>query len=202
MKRAIQYLLKGLTILLPIVVTIALVHWFLVTIETWLRPMWEAILGDKYYFPGLAFISFVVIAVIVGFSARWRFINNLWQLPGKIMERMPVLRSLHGTITDVFDLMSGKSFTDESVVLVTLPGADVKLIGIVTKRPGEKADRLSSLLEDEEIAVFLPMSYNVGGYMIMVPRSSVKALDMSPADAMQLTISGGLGKARNQTQDD
>ncbi|MBR9907446.1 MAG: DUF502 domain-containing protein [Gammaproteobacteria bacterium] len=201
MKRVIQYLLKGLTILLPIVVTIALVHWFLVTIETWLRPMWEAILGDKYYFPGLAFLSFMIVAVIVGFSARWRFVNKLWQLPGNIMEKMPLLRSLYGTITDVFDLMSGKSFSDESVVRVTLPGADVKLIGIVTKKPGQKDDRLSELLDDDHIAVFLPMSYNVGGYMIIVPRSSVETLDMSPADAMQMTISGGLGKNRAHQDD-
>lgn len=202
MKRVIQYLLKGFTILLPLVVTIALVHWFLVTIETWLRPLWESILGTKYYFPGLAFISFMVIAIIIGFSARWRFINKLWQLPGSIMEKMPVLRSLYGTINDVFDLMSGKSFSDESVVLVSLPGADIKLIGIVTKKPGQKEDRLSAMLDDDHIAVFLPMSYNVGGYMIMVPRSSVEMLDMSPADAMQLTISGGLGKNRSKPEQD
>ncbi|RZQ55892.1 DUF502 domain-containing protein [Pseudidiomarina tainanensis] len=201
MKRGIQYLLKGLTILLPLVVTIALVHWFLVTIESWLRPIWESILGTKYYFPGLAFLSFLVLAIIIGFSARWRFINKLWELPGNIMQRMPVLRSLYGTITDVFDLMSGKSFSDESVVLVTLPGVDVKLIGIVTKKPGQKEDRLSAMLDENHIAVFLPMSYNVGGYMIIVPRDSVEALDMSPADAMQLTISGGLGKNRQNSED-
>tara|TARA_R110002020_G_scaffold423004_2_gene632116 strand:- start:7152 stop:7703 length:552 start_codon:yes stop_codon:yes gene_type:complete len=182
--------------------TIALVHWFLVTIETWLRPIWESILGTQYYFPGLAFFSFVVIALIVGYSARWRFVNKIWQLPGSIMEKMPLLRSLYGTINDVFDLMSGKSFSDESVVLVTLPGADVKLIGIVTKRSGEKNDRLSAMLDDDHIAVFLPMSYNVGGYMMIVPRTSVETLDMSPADAMQLTISGGLGKNRNNVEDD
>lgn len=202
MKRVIHYLLKGLTILLPLVMTIALVHWFLVTIETWLRPIWESILGTQYYFPGLAFLSFVVIALIVGYSARWRFVNKIWQLPGSIMEKMPLLRSLYGTINDVFDLMSGKSFSDESVVLVTLPGADVKLIGIVTKRSGEKNDRLSAMLDDDHIAVFLPMSYNVGGYMMIVPRTSVETLDMSPADAMQLTISGGLGKNRNNVEDD
>lgn len=202
MKRVIHYLLKGLTILLPLVMTVALVHWFLVTIETWLRPIWESILGTNYYFPGLAFLSFLVMALIVGYSARWRFVNKMWQLPGSIMEKMPLLRSLYGTINDVFDLMSGKSFSDESVVLVTLPGADVKLIGIVTKRSGEENDRLSAMLDDDHIAVFLPMSYNVGGYMMIVPRTSVETLEMSPADAMQLTISGGLGKNRNNYEDD
>ena len=38
--------------------------------------------------------------------------------------------------------------------------------------------------------------------MMIVPRTSVETLDMSPADAMQLTISGGLGKNRNNVEDD
>src|SRR5690606_40034905 len=95
MKRVIQYLLKGLTILLPLIVTLALVHWFLVTIETWLRPFWEAILGNRYYLPGLAIVSFMGIAMLIGFSTRWRFVNYLWALPGRIMERMPVRSEEH-----------------------------------------------------------------------------------------------------------
>jgi uncharacterized membrane protein len=199
MKYGIQYLLRGLAILLPIVATIAIAQWFLVTIEVWLSPMWQAVLGEKYYFPGLAFVSFLAGATLVGFSSRWTMLNKLWQIPGKLMERMPVLRNLYGTINDVFDLMAGKSFADESVVMVSLPG-QVKLIGIVTKKSGVKGDRLSECLDDDHLAVFLPMSYNVGGYMIIVPRDCVEPLNMSPADAMQLTISGGLGKSRNNGQ--
>lgn len=196
MKRAIQYLLRGLTILLPLVITIALAAWLLTTIETWLSPMWIAILGQNYYFHGLAFISFLIIAILVGFSARWAFVHALWNMPGKVMARMPVLRTLYSTVSDVFDLMSGTNFTDESVVLVTMPGSEIRLIGIVTKKSGDDSDQLSKLLDDDHIAVLLPMSYNVGGYMIIVPRSAVEPLDMSPSEAMQLTISGGLGKNR------
>lgn len=199
MKRVIQYLFKGLTILLPLIVTLALVYWLLVTIEAWLRPFWEAILGAEYYIPGLALASFMLIAILIGFSTRWRVINYLWALPGRIMERMPVLRSLYSTINDAFDLMSGKSFAEESVVMVTLPGAEVKLIGIVTKKPGLGDDRLSSLLAEDHLAVFLPMAYNVGGYMVIVPRSCVEPLAMSPAEAMQLTMSGGLSKSQQPT---
>jgi uncharacterized membrane protein len=196
MKRAIQYLLRGLTILLPLVITLALAAWLLTTIETWLSPLWIALLGEQFYFHGLAFISFLVLAVLIGFSARWAFINALWNVPGKVMARMPVLRTLYSTVTDVFDLMSGTNFSNESVVLVTMPGSQIRLIGIVTKKSGDNADQLSKLLDEDHIAVLLPMSYNVGGYMIIVPRSAVVPLDMSPSEAMQLTMSGGLGKNR------
>jgi len=194
MKRTLQYLFKGLAILLPIVVTFALLQWLLVTIETWLKPIWTTLLGQSSYFPGLAFISFLAIALLIGFSSRWNFIDSLWQLPGKLMNRLPLLRSLYGTINDVFEMMSGKNFAEESVVLVTLPGSNLRLIGIVTKKSGIKGDRLSELIKENQVAVFLPMSYNVGGYMVIVPGDCVESLTMKPADALQLTISGGLGK--------
>jgi uncharacterized membrane protein len=194
MKRTLQYLFKGLAILLPIVVTFALLQWLLVTIETWLKPIWTTLLGEFSYFPGLAFISFLAIALLIGFSSRWNFIDSLWQLPGKLMNRLPLLRSLYGTINDVFEMMSGKNFAEESVVLVTLPGSNLRLIGIVTKKSGIKGDRLSELMKENQVAVFLPMSYNVGGYMVIVPGDCVESLTMKPADALQLTISGGLGK--------
>lgn len=194
MKRTLQYLFKGLAILLPIVVTFALLQWLLVTIESWLKPIWTTLLSESSYFPGLAFISFLAIALLIGFSSRWNFIDSLWQLPGKLMNRLPLLRSLYGTINDVFEMMSGKNFAEESVVLVTLPGSNLRLIGIVTKKSGIKDDRLSELMKEDQVAVFLPMSYNVGGYMVIVPGDCVESLTMKPADALQLTISGGLGK--------
>lgn len=83
MKRTLQYLFKGLAILLPIVVTFALLQWLLVTIENWLKPIWITLLGESSYFPGLAFISFLAIALLIGFSSRWNFIDSLWQLPRK-----------------------------------------------------------------------------------------------------------------------
>ncbi|RUO77847.1 DUF502 domain-containing protein [Idiomarina seosinensis] len=197
MKTIIQSLLKGFAILLPIIVTVFLVQWLLVTIETWLSPIWLAILGETYYFPGLAFISFLGLAILIGFSARWRFMNWIWQLPGILMNKLPLLRSLYGTVNDIFEMMSGKDFADESVVMVTLPGSNMRLIGIVTKKSGKKDDRLSKTLKDDQVAVFLPMSYNVGGYMVIVPSDCVESLDMKPADALQLTISAGLGKNRD-----
>ncbi|MGM0630965.1 MAG: DUF502 domain-containing protein [Pseudomonadota bacterium] len=201
MKTTIQYLFKGLAILLPIVVTFALLQWLLVTIETWLKPIWITLVGESSYFPGLAFISFLGIALLIGFSSRWRFIDWLWQFPGRLMTRLPLLRSLYGTINDVFEMMSGKNFAEESVVLVTLPGSNLRLIGIVTKKSGIKGDRLSELMKEDQVAVFLPMSYNVGGYMVIVPGDCVESLTMKPSDALQLTISGGLGKNHSGKND-
>ncbi|RUO32674.1 DUF502 domain-containing protein [Aliidiomarina sanyensis] len=195
MKLLIQSLLKGLAIILPLVITIEIFRWLLQTIESALAPLLQLVLNNDWYYPGMALLSFIFLCTVVGFSARWRGISWLWELPGKILMKIPGASQIYGILQDLMELMSGKNFADESVVLVKLPQSDVELIGIVTKKGGIKDDRMSSLMSDEQLAVFLPMAYNVGGYTIIVPKSCTKSIDMKPAEALQLVLSGGLGKS-------
>ncbi|MFU8784468.1 DUF502 domain-containing protein [Aliidiomarina sp.] len=195
MKLFVRSLLKGLAILLPLIITIELIRWLLRTVESSLSPVLEVVLPNQWYLPGMAIICFILLCVFIGFSARWKSFDWLWSLPGKVMMKIPGTKQIYGIMQDVIDVMSGKNFADESVVLVQLPQSKVELIGIVTKKSGIKNDRMSSLIEDDHIAVFLPMAYNVGGYTIIVPRSCTKNIDMKPAEALQLVLSGGLGSS-------
>ncbi len=77
--------------------------------------------------------------------------------------------------------------------MLKLPPSDIELIGIITKQGGQSDDRMSALMQDDQIAVFIPMAYNVGGYTVIVPRSCTRNVDMKPAEALQLVLSGGLG---------
>ena len=193
MKIIAKSLAKGLAIILPIVITIELIRWLLVTIESRLAPLLELVLPPSWYLPGMAIAAFVLLCVVIGFSARWRGFDWLWQLPGKLLLKLPGTKQIYGMLQDLMDVMSGKNFADESVVMVKLPGTDIELIGIVTKKGGLDGDRMSSLMNEEQLAVFIPMAYNVGGYTIIVPRSCTRNLEMKPAEALQLVLSGGLG---------
>lgn len=193
MKFVLQSIFRGLAILLPVVITIELLRWLFMKMETWLAPLLSYVLPSGWYLPGLGILSFLALTFIIGFSARFKGIGWLWQLPGKVLLRIPGAKQIYGMLHDIVDVMSGKNFADESVVLVKLPQSDVELIGIVTKKGGITGDRMSELLEEEQLAVFLPMAYNVGGYTIIVPQSCTRSIDMKPAEALQLVISGGLG---------
>lgn len=197
MKLVIRSLLKGLAIILPLVITIEVIRWLLITIESRLAPVLELVLRSEWYIPGMATIAFLIICTVVGFSARWQKADWLWQMPGRILMKIPGAKQIYGMMQDIIEVMSGKNFADESVVLVKLPQSEVELIGIVTKKSGIKGDRMSTLLEDEQLAVFLPMAYNVGGYTVIVPKSCTKNIDMKPAEALQLVISGGLGSTKS-----
>lgn len=196
MKRIGRALAQGLFLILPAVITLQLIHWALVAVESSLSPALQTIVPEHLYFPGLAIITFLIICILIGFSASWRNFNWAWQLPGRVFMKIPGVSQIHGLVQDIFEVMSGDNFEEESVVMVKLPNSEVELIGIVTKHPGVHGDKISELLDEDRIAVFLPMAYNIGGYMIMVPKSCTTNLDMKPAEALQLVLSGGLGKSK------
>ena len=196
MKIIIKSLLTGLAIVLPLIITIELLRWLLLTVETGLAPVLQLVLPGSWYWPGMAILAFMLLCIVIGYSTRWSGFNWLWQLPGKIMLKLPGTSQIYGMLQDIIDLMSGKNFTDGSVVMVKLPSADIELIGIITKQGGQSGDRMSSLMQDEQLAVFIPMAYNVGGYTIVIPRSCTRNIDMKPAEALQLVLSGGLGSAK------
>ncbi len=196
MKSFTRALLIGLSILLPVVLSIQLVLWLARSIEGWLRPVWLLLMPEQYYFPGMALIGFVIIAALIGYSIRQRFIRMLVQLPGKLMEKIPVVNYVYSTIKDFLDLVAGKTFSDQSVVWVSLPGSDARLMGIVTKRGDAKNSSLAGIMKENEVAVYLPMSYQAGGYMLILPNDQVEKADVSPGEALHLIMSAGLGQKK------
>ncbi|MFN4053560.1 MAG: DUF502 domain-containing protein [Alishewanella aestuarii] len=196
MKIVVRSLLKGLAIILPLIITIELLRWLLTTIESALAPVVQLLIPATWYLPGTAILCFVIACAVIGFSSRWAGVNWLWQLPGKVLMKLPGSKQIYGMLQDLIDVMAGKNFSDGSVVMVKLPSSEIELIGIVTKQGGQAEDRMSSLMQEEQLAVFIPMAYNVGGYTIIVPRSCTRSLDMKPAEALQLVLSGGLGSSK------
>ena len=186
--------LVGLSILLPVVLSIQLIIWLVSTMESWLKSLWLLLLSESLYFPGLALLSFLAITTAIGILSRQSALRSILKLPGLTLERIPVVKYIYSTIKDFLDLMGGKTFSDQSVVWVTLPQVQGKLLGIVTKQGSDKGSRLSDIIDDADVAVYLPMSYQAGGYMLVVPKSQVEKTDLTPGEALHLIMSAGLGQ--------
>jgi uncharacterized membrane protein len=80
----------------------------------------------------------------------------------------------------------------KKVVLVNLDNG-ARLIGFVI---GKIADKISASLQDgTNVAVYLLMSYRIGGYTIYVPHTQIQPLDMSVEEAMKIVLTGGMVKS-------
>ena len=112
MKIIIKSLLTGLAIVLPLIITIELLRWLLLTVETGLAPVLQLVLPGSWYWPGMAILAFMLLCIVIGYSTRWSGFNWLWQLPGKIMLKLPGTSQIYGMLQDIIDLMAGKNFTE------------------------------------------------------------------------------------------
>jgi uncharacterized membrane protein len=77
MNRLTRNLLVGLSILLPVVLSIQLVVWIFSTIEQSLKSVWVLLLTEELYFPGIAFVSFILLALAVGYSSRYSMVSKI-----------------------------------------------------------------------------------------------------------------------------
>ena len=180
-----RWFAQGLLISLPIGLTVYVVLW----IGGWLNNLFEAPIRALFGvdIPGLGLLLTLMIILGVGFLASHVLTAWIFEKLNTVLGRIPVLHSLYSTIHETVGLLFGG--TDRgfrSAVLVRQGGDMGYLIGLVTR------DTLSELprLPEECIAVFIPMSYGIGGFTCLVPRDKVIPLpDLTPQQGRPSAIS-------------
>ena len=182
--------LTGLAIVLPVVVTIWIVWWVGTSFETLLGGLYRAIFPEWLYFPGLGILLGIGLTFAVGLLAKaWLFRNFLAFWDG-ILNRIPLIKTVYGAVQDFMNFVSGETGTRfNRVVLVEFEQPAMKLMGFVTR---EDFSKFPNLAGEDEVAVFLPMSYQVGGYTLFLPRSQLVPLDVRAEDAMRFVLTAGL----------
>ncbi|MEI6531417.1 MAG: DUF502 domain-containing protein [Chlamydiota bacterium] len=183
--------LKGLLAILPIAITLTLIIWILDAIERIFSFVLIKIIGPIHYFPGLGLIVGLLLVFIVGLVMNAWLVQRLSKWAHSILQRIPLVKTLYSSISDLmafFKTQSSKA--DSSVVLVTI--GSLKLVGLVTRENFSDLGAPFVQKGEDLIAVYMPMSYQLGGYTIMVPRSSVEMTSLSVEKAMRFVITAGM----------
>lgn len=195
-------LFKGLATIVPIGLTLWLVYWLAVSIESVLRPVITAILPEQYYWPGMGLAAGLVLLFFAGLAVNAWLVRRLLDVGENVLEQIPLIKSIYGSLRDFMDFFSSARQRKDlkQVVLVTL--SEARLIGFLTSEDVTDMAAFSQSENEDIVAVYLPMSYQVGGYTIYLPRSRVEPLDMSIEDAMRRVLTAGLSKSRATKQDE
>ena len=177
MKRISQYFLQGLLFLVPLVVTVYVIYWVFVRIDSLLSlPV-----------PGLGFIVTIVFITLVGFGASNFLTRNLVHLVDKIFVKLPLVKMIYTAIKDLVNAFVGdkKSF-NRPVQVVIDRESNLRVIGFATR------DSLDTIGIQGSVAVYLPQSYNFAGNLIIVDREQVVPISADPGEVMKLIVSGGV----------
>ena len=187
-------LLKGLAAILPIGLTIYLVYWFGVSSERMLRSIITSMIPEEYYWPGMGLVTGLTLLFIIGIVVNAWIVRHLLRFGEELLERIPLIKSVYGALRDFMAYFSSVQQRKDLKNVVRVSFGDAHLIGFLTQQHLNNIPGMSQ--PDEMVAVYLPMSYQIGGYTIYLPRSRVEAIDMSFEDAMRLVMTAGLSKSK------
>ncbi|MEI6797997.1 MAG: DUF502 domain-containing protein [Pseudomonadota bacterium] len=194
--------LTGLVVVLPIALTIYLIWAVIGYLDGWILPlipeayhpqeMTQALFGPGHAFPvrGVGVVVFLIFTTLMGWIAKGLIGRTVLLRLERLVDRMPVVRSLYSALKQVAETVFNKSEASfDQACLVEFPRPGVWILGLVSSRPkGEIAAKLGA----DVIAVFIGLTPFTSGFVIFVPKKDVIPLDMLPEDAAKLVASGGL----------
>lgn len=194
----VRTFLSGLFVLLPVLVTVAIIVWLFGAAETALGGLLRVLMPNAVYLPGMGLVFTVAVIFLVGLLTQAIFFRKLFGWFEHQLERIPMVKTVYSAVKDLTGFISRAGAGDEKkrfgqVVLVQVPDVPIRMLGFVTL---EDLSRLK-LKEDgagEQVAVYLPMSYQIGGYTVLLPRSYLTPLDMGMEEAMRFVITAGLSR--------
>ncbi len=186
-----KLLLKGLAVVIPVVLTIAILWWLAAGSERLLGGLLTRIMPEGWYLPGMGLAAALAMIVLVGLLSHVLIFQKLFRFGEDIVGRLPLVKTIYTALKDFIAYFSPDQQQKFSkVVMVNLPGQDMQVMGFVTR---EAFDDLPFTPRAEDpVAVYLPMSYMIGGYTLIVPRDCLEPLDMPFEDAMRLALTGGV----------
>ena len=195
MRRLRNYFITGIVVTAPIAITLLLAWQFVGFVDGFI----EGLIPPRYLpqtyipvaIPGLGLLIAVVSLTLVGalaanFLGRW-----VVRFGDSVVSRMPVVRSVYGTLKKIFETVlaqSSKSFRE--VVLIEYPRKEIWAVGFISGTTEGEPQRKT---KRKMVNVFLPTTPNpTSGFLLFVPEDDLVKLSMSVEEGFKLVISGGI----------
>jgi len=193
--------LTGLAVLLPTVVTLAVIKWLFGTVSS-LTDLLLFFLPQSithqdrghgptsWYWSLAAFILAIALVSVAGLLARYYIGKRVLAWLDTTMLRVPLLNKIYGTIKQVNDAFStGSKTAFKTVVLVEFPRPGMYSLGFLTS---ENHEAIQIRTEEKVVGVFIPTTPNpTSGFLVLLAEDKVTKLDMSVADGIKYIISLG-----------
>ncbi len=176
-----------------------LAHWsFVQWADSWVNPYIPARYNPEQFLPfaipGFGLLVAMIFITLVGFLAKNLIGRSIVRFGESILHRMPLVRTLYKSLKQIFETVLNEHSTSfRKVGLVEFPSPGMWTMGFISSDvKGEIAFRLSEAGE-EIVTVFIPPTpVPTAGFLLFVPKSKIRMLDMSVEDATKFLISGGL----------
>ena len=189
-----KYLITGLLIWIPLVITIWVLKLIVDALDQTLLLLPRELSTESAFgvhIPGLGVVITAAIVLLTGIFATNFFGAKLVDLWHDLLHRIPVVRSIYSSVKQISDTLfssTGQAF--RKALLVQWPREGMWTIAFLTGLPGGD---VANHLKGDYINVYVPTTPNpTGGYFVIVARKDAIELDMTVDEAMKYIISMGV----------
>ncbi|WP_442908462.1 DUF502 domain-containing protein [Hydrogenophaga sp. SL48] len=186
MKRLSQYFFRGLITFLPLAITVYVLVLFVTWTERTAMQMLRPLTGD-FYLPGLGIALGAALILALGFLMSQRVTGKLLSFIELPFTNLPVVKSIYSSLKNFADYFAPHEQDAQQVVLLKMPGHELSTVGLVTRQSMKGLPKGLAELDDQ-VAVYLPMGYMIGGYTVFVPRNWTTPVDMTVEEAMRMAL--------------
>lgn len=189
------YLLTGIVVSAPIAITIYLTWLFVVAVDRRVTPLIPPQYNPETYLPfsipGLGVIIVVVFLILLGMATANFFGRQLLALGERLVDRMPVVRTIYGTLKQIFETVASQSsMSFREVVLIEYPRKGLWAIAFIT---APTRGEIGALHDEDMVNLFLPTTPNpTSGFLLFAPKKDCKFLNMTVEEGVKYVISAGL----------
>ena len=174
-----EYLLRGVLVLAPLIITLSFVYWVFNKLDGLLHPY--------VITPGMGFILLILIVLLIGWFSTFYVVKKTFRVVGQGIEITPGISFIYTSVRDFFEAFVGNKRRFTHAVLVSITAEEVWQVGFLTD------EKLSAFnLEEEYVSVYVPQAYNVAGQLYIVKRERVRPIEhLASADVMKYAVTGG-----------
>jgi uncharacterized membrane protein len=189
-----RYVIAGLLVWVPILVTVLVVRFILDLMDQTLlllpasaRP--EALFG--IHIPGLGLVLALLLLIFTGMLVSNIIGRSLVELWEDLLNRIPFVRALYSGVKSFSTtILSNQGNSFKKVLLIEYPRKGIWSIGFQT---AGDVPLISAHTGEAQVCVFIPTTPNpTSGFIMMVPRSQVIELEMSVDAAMKMIVTLGV----------
>ena len=188
MKLIRSYILAGLVVWLPILLSIFVVQFIIRLFDSSIMFLTK---DYQLNIPGIGILFSLLILITTGFIATNVLGQYIVKCSDLIFEKIPFIRVIYKTSKQlIHQVFSDSSQAFRKVILVEYPKAGVWTIGFQT---GAVLPQIQSHLGKDMVSIFIPTTPNpTGGHLIMVDKKDLIELDIPLETAFKLIISLGV----------
>jgi uncharacterized membrane protein len=186
--------LTGLLVLVPLAITLWVLHLVIGTMDETLLLLpeaWQPVRLIGLRLPGLGALLTLAFIFVVGLFTQNFVGQKLVGWWNAIVRRIPLVGPLYSSVQQVSDtLLSSNGNAFRKALLIEYPRRGSWTIAFLTGIPGGD---VVNHLEGEHLSVYVPTTPNpTSGFFLIVPKSEVVELDMSVDAALKYIVSMGV----------